>query len=200
MVTWPYLLHTTRIFLPLSMLPKHELSTFRDFFPQARKHQADTRLPSPKAHSRFRPSCAEITSDLFLSCECAWWACCFDWHFLGLQGQPGVIVKVHPNWTVDVMWEATKREGNMYAYKDVYMRIMKVTAKHEGYSVVCKFMYLHMCTCVQGCIYTRIQTYTGTHAHMHTCTFRTQETPKKGTFKPVYMYVNVYVCMRTSKA
>jgi hypothetical protein len=33
-----------------------------------------------------------------------------------MQGQPGVIVKVHPNWTVDVMWEATKREEFGYLY------------------------------------------------------------------------------------
>mmetsp|Transcript_7578 Transcript_7578/g.14880 ORF Transcript_7578/g.14880 Transcript_7578/m.14880 type:complete len:118 (+) Transcript_7578:263-616(+) len=31
------------------------------------------------------------------------------------KGQHGVIVKVHPNWTVDVMWSATKRVRSGYA-------------------------------------------------------------------------------------
>mmetsp|Transcript_1262 Transcript_1262/g.2982 ORF Transcript_1262/g.2982 Transcript_1262/m.2982 type:complete len:118 (+) Transcript_1262:236-589(+) len=31
------------------------------------------------------------------------------------KNQPGVIVRVHPNWTVDVQWHATKRVRSGYA-------------------------------------------------------------------------------------
>jgi hypothetical protein len=35
--------------------------------------------------------------------------------FSSPQGQTGTIVKVHPNWTCDVMWQATKRVRSGYA-------------------------------------------------------------------------------------